>query len=85
MACELQNMRHSLTNAALPCKKSLESPKAKDISQKTRDISLKARDILKPKAVMSVYAEDAAELPLLKCNNIQESISSRARVRAYIH
>ena len=75
---------------ALPCKKSLNSPKAKDISLKTRDISLKARDfsqktrdILKPKAVLSVYTEDAAELPLLKCNKIQESISSRTRTRVY--
>ena len=74
MASGLQNMHHSLTNAALPCKKSLEFPKARDISQKTRDISqkardisLKTRDILKPKAVLSVYAEDTAEIPLPKC------------------
>ena len=96
MACGLQNMRHSLTNAALPRKKSLKSPKAKDISKKTRDISLKTRhislktrhispkirDILKPKAVMSVYAEDAAEIPLLKCNKINVFVKPNEQNRA---
>ena len=85
-------MRHSL------CKKSLESPKtrdislkARDISQKTRDFSKKAkdisqktRDILKPKAVLSVYTEDAAELPLLKCNKIQNQfLRAHAYARIY--
>ena len=90
-------------HAALPCKKSIESPKAKDISQKTRhisqkirDISLKAkdisqktrdvsrkeRDILKPKAVLSIYAEDAAEIPLLKCNKINVFVKPNEQNRA---
>ena len=37
---------------------------------------------MKPKAVLSVYTEDAAELPLLKCNKIQNQFPL-ARVRAY--
>ena len=39
---------------------------------------------MKPKAVLSVYTEDAAELPLLKCNKIKNQFPL-ARVRAYIH
>jgi len=69
--CPAKNHSNPQKQRTFPKKTRDISLKAKGISRKIRDISLKTRDILKPKAVLSVYTEDAAELPLLKCNKIQ--------------
>ena len=60
------------------------SLKTRDFSQNTRHISRKARDILKPNAVLSIYAEDAAEIPLPKCKT-NDILPPRAHAYARIY